>query len=99
MAQRSHRPRRRRGVKLAAPLLAAAAVTSLAACSSDSGGAVVNLYGGAAAAGFDKIIAECNKEAAGRYTIVGNLLPSDADWVPQRWQELAVEMMAAPLDA
>jgi hypothetical protein len=27
------------------------------------------------------------------------LLPSDADWVPQRWQELAVEMMAAPLDA
>ncbi len=27
------------------------------------------------------------------------LLPSDAEWVPQRWQELAVEMMAAPLDA
>ena len=26
------------------------------------------------------------------------LLPSDADWVPQRWQEMAVEMMAAPLD-
>ncbi len=26
------------------------------------------------------------------------LLPSDADWVPPRWQELAVEMMAAPLD-
>ena len=29
--------------------------------------------------GFDKIIADCNKQAAGRYTIVGNLLPSDAD--------------------
>jgi hypothetical protein len=26
------------------------------------------------------------------------LLPSDADWVPGRWQEMAVEMMAAPLD-
>ncbi len=26
------------------------------------------------------------------------LLPSEAGWVPQRWQELAVEMMASPLD-
>jgi hypothetical protein len=26
------------------------------------------------------------------------LLPSDADWVPERWRELAVEMMASPLD-
>ena len=26
------------------------------------------------------------------------LLPSDGDWVPRRWQEMAVEMMAAPLD-
>jgi multiple sugar transport system substrate-binding protein len=51
----------------------------LAACSSGPEGTVVNLYGGASAAGFDKIIAACNKEAAGRYTIVGNLLPSDAD--------------------
>jgi hypothetical protein len=25
------------------------------------------------------------------------LLPSEADWVPERWQEMAVEMMAAPL--
>ncbi|MCZ2822107.1 ACT domain-containing protein [Modestobacter sp. VKM Ac-2977] len=25
------------------------------------------------------------------------LLPSDGDWVPLRWQEMAVEMMAAPL--
>ena len=32
-----------------------------------------------AATGFDKIIADCNQQAAGRYTIVGNLLPSDAD--------------------
>ena len=40
---------------------------------------VVNLYGGASGVGFDKIIADCNQQAAGRYTIVGNLLPSDAD--------------------
>ena len=26
------------------------------------------------------------------------LLPSDGEWVPVRWQEMAVEMMAAPLD-
>jgi hypothetical protein len=26
------------------------------------------------------------------------LLPSEGDWVPARWQEMAVEMMAAPLD-
>jgi hypothetical protein len=25
------------------------------------------------------------------------LLPSEAEWVPERWQEMAVEMMAAPL--
>ena len=49
------------------------------ACSSGPPGIVVNLYGGASGAGFDKIIADCNQQAAGRYTIVGNLLPSDAD--------------------
>lgn len=58
---------------------AAALITSLAACSSGPEGTVVNLYGGASGAGFDKIIADCNQQAAGRYTIVGNLLPSDAD--------------------
>ena len=58
---------------------AAALVTSLAACSSGPEGVLVNLYGGASGTGFDKIIANCNEQAAGRYTIVGNLLPSDAD--------------------
>ena len=57
----------------------AALFSSLAACSSGPEGTVVNLYGGASGTGFDKIIADCNREAAGRYTIVGNLLPSDAD--------------------
>jgi multiple sugar transport system substrate-binding protein len=57
----------------------AALVTSLAACSSGPQGVVVNLYGGASGVGFDKIIEDCNQQAAGRYTIIGNLLPSDAD--------------------
>jgi multiple sugar transport system substrate-binding protein len=52
---------------------------SLAACSSGPPGIVINLYGGTSDTGFDKIIANCNQQAAGRYTIVGNLLPSDAD--------------------
>jgi multiple sugar transport system substrate-binding protein len=61
----------------AAGVLASA---TLAACGGSSGGVpVVNLYGGASAAGFDKIIADCNKQANGEYKIVGNLLPSDAD--------------------
>src|SRR3954452_3384624 len=57
----------------------AALVSSLAACYSEPEGTVVNLYGGARGVGFEKILADCNKQAAGRYTIVGNLLPSDAD--------------------
>jgi multiple sugar transport system substrate-binding protein len=56
-----------------------ALLTSLVACSSGPEGTVVNLYGGASGTGFDKIIANCNQAAGGRYTIVGNLLPSDAD--------------------
>ena len=55
------------------------AVSMTAACGSESNSKVVNLYGGAAAVGFDKIIAACNKAANGKYTIVGNLLPSQAD--------------------
>src|SRR3954466_8270618 len=55
-----------------------ALVPSRAACSSGPKGIVVNLYGGASGTGFDKIIADCNRAAGGRYTIVGNLLPSDA---------------------
>jgi multiple sugar transport system substrate-binding protein len=61
-------------------MLGAVALTaSLGACSSGPQGTVINLYGGASETGFDKIIAACNDKAAGRYTIVGNLLPSDAD--------------------
>jgi multiple sugar transport system substrate-binding protein len=69
----------RRSPRWAAVLGAAALTASLAACSSGPPGVVVNLYGGASGVGFDKIIANCNEQAAGRYTIVGNLLPSDAD--------------------
>ena len=64
----------------AVSLIATAALgISLAACSSGPKGTVVNLYGGASGVKFDKILADCNQQAAGRYTIVGNLLPSDAD--------------------
>ena len=69
----------RRPSRLVALIGTAALFGSLAACSSGPEGTVVNLYGGASGTGFDKIIADCNREAAGRYTIVGNLLPSDAD--------------------
>ena len=62
-----------------AVLGAGALVTSLAACSGGGGGTVINLYGGASGIGFEKIIADCNQQAGGRYKIVGNLLPSDAD--------------------
>lgn len=56
------------------------AASLLVACGGDDGGTpVINLYGGASATGFDKIIESCNKAAAGRYRIVGNLTPSDAD--------------------
>jgi multiple sugar transport system substrate-binding protein len=63
----------------AAMLGAFGLVASLAACSSGPQGTVINLYGGASEEGFDEIIADCNQQANGRYTIVGNLLPSDAD--------------------
>jgi multiple sugar transport system substrate-binding protein len=58
---------------------AAALLTPMAACSSGPEGTVINLYGGASASKFEEIINDCNQQAAGRYTIVGNLLPSDAD--------------------
>jgi multiple sugar transport system substrate-binding protein len=79
MGIQRQREGRRRSPRWASLLGAAALVTSLAACSSGPGGVVVNLYGGASGTGFDKIIADCNQQANGRYTIVGNLLPSDAD--------------------
>jgi multiple sugar transport system substrate-binding protein len=61
-------------------LLAAIAIApAVAACSSGGGTPVINLYGGASGVGFDKILADCNTAAAGKYKIVGNLLPSDAD--------------------
>lgn len=52
----------------------------LAACGGGDGGTpVINLYGSASDAGFDKILDNCNQAADGKYRIVGNLIPSDAD--------------------
>jgi multiple sugar transport system substrate-binding protein len=74
---------RRRCPKLAAWLVVGSlASATLAACGSGtaSGGVpVVNLYGSASDADFDKILGPCNDAAEGRYKIVGNLIPSDAD--------------------
>ena len=69
----------RRPSRCASLIGVAALLTALAACSGGPEGTVINLYGGASGVGFDKIINDCNQQAAGRYTIVGNLLPSDAD--------------------
>lgn len=66
--------------RLAAGSVALLLASTLAACGgSGSGVPTINLYGGASATGFDGIIASCNKAAAGKYKIVGNLTPSDAD--------------------
>jgi multiple sugar transport system substrate-binding protein len=51
----------------------------LTACGGDSGTPTINVYGSTSDAGFDKILSDCNKEAAGKYKIVPNLIPSDAD--------------------
>src|SRR4051812_29316080 len=57
-----------------------AASTALAACGgSDNGVVTINLYGSASDADFDKILGPCNEAAKGRYKIIGNLIPSDAD--------------------
>ena len=53
---------------------------TLAACGGSDGGVpVINLYGSASDADFNKVLDPCNKAAAGRYRIVPNLIPSDAD--------------------
>ena len=63
-----------------AALAALALATPLASCANDDGGdIVINLYGGASAVGFDKVIAGLQRRGRRAYTIVGNLLPSDAD--------------------
>lgn len=73
---RSKRARRR----LAATGAAAALTASLlAACAQEDRGIVINLYGGASMPGMETVLQECNAAANGRYRIVGNLLPSDAD--------------------
>ena len=56
------------------------ATASLTACGgSGSGVPTINVYGSTSDAGFDQILNDCNKDAAGKYKIVPNLIPSDAD--------------------
>jgi multiple sugar transport system substrate-binding protein len=75
---------KRRVLKIAASVVSGViASATLAACGgSASGGGVpvINLYGSAADDGFnDWALKPCNAAAKGRYKIVGNLIPSDAD--------------------
>ncbi|MDQ2849086.1 MAG: ABC transporter substrate-binding protein [Actinomycetota bacterium] len=72
----------RAGIAVAAGLLVAAGLT---ACSSSSGAISINLYGGASETGFAKLLERCNQQAAGKYTIVPNLIPSDADGQRQQF--------------
>lgn len=74
-ASRSRVRRRAAALGLSVALVS----VGLTACSDEGGPPVINLYGGVSQTGFDKIIASCNKQADGRYKIVGNLTPSDAD--------------------
>lgn len=67
---------RRALVAVTTGLLVAAGLT---ACSSGSGQISINLYGSASDVKFSKILDRCNQQAAGKYTIVPNLLPSQAD--------------------
>ena len=67
---------RRLTALLGAGVIACGALT---ACGSDSGTPTINVYGSTSDAGFDKILDDCNKAAAGKYKIVPNLIPSDAD--------------------
>ena len=71
---RSAGKRRRLVAVLGAAVLAAPA---LVACSSASGTTIKVYY--SPEQNFDKVVAKCNAKANGRYTIVYNKLPREAD--------------------
>lgn len=72
------RRRVRRGAAIA--VSAATAATVLAGCGGDDSGAMVlNYYGDASQLGMTDVMKRCSDASDGRYRIVGNLLPSDAD--------------------
>ncbi|PPK70117.1 ABC transporter substrate-binding protein [Actinokineospora auranticolor] len=76
---RAHRGPGRRGRRWRVALGAALVASPLvAACGSESGGTTVNVYY-ATEENFDKVVARCNDEAAGRYRIALNVLPRGAD--------------------
>ncbi|MBT0566955.1 ABC transporter substrate-binding protein [Williamsia sp. CHRR-6] len=66
--------------RIAVLTLGVAMTASMVACSSGDGGTpTLNYYGDASSLGMDKVLASCSAASNGRYTIRGNLLPSDAD--------------------
>lgn len=68
-----------RWTRLAAASVGAVLVAGVVSACGSSHGVVINLYGGASDAGFSTVLSRCNQQADGQYTIVANLLPSDAD--------------------
>ncbi|WP_424190442.1 ABC transporter substrate-binding protein [Actinokineospora sp. G85] len=54
------------------------ASSAVAACGSDDGGAVVNVYY-PSEENFEQVVAACNEAAGGRYQVVLNTLPREAD--------------------
>lgn len=70
------RPTRRYATVVAALALSGGL---LVGCGDDYDGITLNVYGPAALPGFDKVMERCTEASDGRYRIVGNLLPADAD--------------------
>ncbi len=63
----------------AAACAAVATGAMLVACAPDDDTIIINVYGGASLAPFEDIAQRCSDASGGRYRIVGNLLPADAD--------------------
>ena len=63
---------------MVAAAAAAIAVPMLASCASSQSGITINVYY-APEQHFQQVVDNCNKQAAGRYTIVYNQAPRDAD--------------------
>ncbi len=75
------RPTRGRSRRLAGLCAAGVLAGGLSACGGGSGSGTpqINVYGSTSDLGFDKVLARCNQAAQGKYQIVPNLIPSDAD--------------------
>jgi len=65
-------------VRILHPIRPAALLALLVGCAPEPAGTVINVYKSEENF-FDEVVARCNRDAAGRYTIVVQSLPRDAD--------------------